>query len=99
MVGVAQLVRVSDCGSDGRGFESRHPPHFLKQDATANQNFGLHNRMQFKELGECRFSMEFKKSLSCLRGVTGHESKPILSCKSPVPVMPEQGLFIVVAHS
>ena len=26
MVGVAQLVRVADCGSVGRGFESHHPP-------------------------------------------------------------------------
>ena len=27
MVGVAQLVRVSDCGSEGRRFESGLPPH------------------------------------------------------------------------
>ena len=27
MVGVAQLVRASDCGSEGRGFESHYPPH------------------------------------------------------------------------
>ena len=27
MVGVAQLVRAPDCGSGGRGFETRHPPH------------------------------------------------------------------------
>jgi hypothetical protein len=26
MVIVAQLVRASDCGSEGRGFESRHSP-------------------------------------------------------------------------
>ena len=26
MVGVAQLVRVPDCGSVGRGFESHLPP-------------------------------------------------------------------------
>jgi hypothetical protein len=25
-VGVAQLVRASDCGSEGRGFETHHPP-------------------------------------------------------------------------
>ena len=30
MVDVAQLVSASDCGSEGRGFESPHPPHFLK---------------------------------------------------------------------
>ena len=27
MVSVAQLVRASDCGSEGRGFESHYPPH------------------------------------------------------------------------
>ena len=26
---VAQLVRASDCDSEGRGFESRLPPHFF----------------------------------------------------------------------
>jgi hypothetical protein len=26
MVVLAQLVRASDCGSEGRGFESRIPP-------------------------------------------------------------------------
>ena len=26
MVAVAQLVRASDCGSEGRGFEPHHPP-------------------------------------------------------------------------
>lgn len=29
MAGVAQLVRVPDCDSGCRGFESRHSPHFL----------------------------------------------------------------------
>ncbi len=27
MVIVAQLVRASDCGSEGRGFETHHSPH------------------------------------------------------------------------
>ena len=26
MVGIAQLVSASDCGSEGRGFESLYPP-------------------------------------------------------------------------
>jgi len=26
---VAQLVRASDCGSEGRGFETHHPPSFF----------------------------------------------------------------------
>ena len=33
MVGVAQLVRVPDCGSEGRGFEPHLPPQEIaKQD-------------------------------------------------------------------
>ena len=31
MVGVSQLVRASDCGSEGRGFESHHPPHMKRK--------------------------------------------------------------------
>ncbi len=27
MVGIAQLVRASDCDSEGRRFESGYPPH------------------------------------------------------------------------
>ena len=30
MVDVAQLVRVTDCGSEGRGFESHLPPLNVK---------------------------------------------------------------------
>lgn len=36
MVVVAQLVRATDCGSVGRGFESRLPPEF-----TDNKCFSL----------------------------------------------------------
>ena len=30
MVGIAQLVSASDCGSEGRGFESHYPPCELR---------------------------------------------------------------------
>ena len=30
LVVVAQLVRASDCGSEGRGFEPHHPPRKLR---------------------------------------------------------------------
>ncbi|AAD07488.1 predicted coding region HP0411 [Helicobacter pylori 26695] len=29
MVGVAQSVRASDCGPEGRGFDSHLPPHLI----------------------------------------------------------------------
>ena len=29
MVGIAQLVSASDCGSEGQGFESLYPPFIL----------------------------------------------------------------------
>ena len=31
MVVVAQFVRASDCGSEGRGFETHHPPFKASQ--------------------------------------------------------------------
>ena len=37
MVGVAQLVRASGCGPEGRGFESHHSPH--KENDTARCRF------------------------------------------------------------
>jgi hypothetical protein len=36
MVGVAQLVRASVCGTECRGFEPRHSPHFA---ALRNEGF------------------------------------------------------------
>ena len=32
VVGVAQLVRASVCGTEGRGFKSRRPPHLFPSD-------------------------------------------------------------------
>ena len=49
MVGVAQLVRALDCGSRGRGFESRHPPHF------SNAPVAQLDRVTGYELGGRRF--------------------------------------------
>ena len=34
-VAVAQLVRASDCGSEGRGFDSRQPPCFCSSISDA----------------------------------------------------------------
>lgn len=42
MAGVAQLVRASGCGSEGRGFDSRHSPHI--------SYFSLKNTMTNSEL-------------------------------------------------
>ena len=39
MVGVAQLVRVSDCGPEGRGFDPLHPPR--KRDCSQEQSLFL----------------------------------------------------------
>ena len=38
-VDVAQLVRASDCGSEGRGFETHHPP-VKKLRCEVNASFG-----------------------------------------------------------
>ena len=38
MVDVAQLVRVADCGSEGRGFESHLPPEQNKRSKEMSQS-------------------------------------------------------------
>ena len=38
MVGMAQLASASDCGSEGRGFESLYPP-FIYSEKSAAQAF------------------------------------------------------------
>ena len=35
MVDVAQLVRASDCGSEGRGFEAHLPPEIAPDNSGA----------------------------------------------------------------
>ena len=39
MVDVAQLVRVADCGSVGRGFEPHLPPKISKTDLREKTGF------------------------------------------------------------
>ena len=39
MVGVAQLVRVPDCGSEGRGFEPHLPPPQKNESRTTRPSF------------------------------------------------------------
>ena len=41
MVGVAQLVRASDCGPEGRGFETHLPPHKVSKQAVCRNADGL----------------------------------------------------------
>ena len=37
MVSVAQSVRASDCGPEGRGFDSHHSPHLYEETALVAQ--------------------------------------------------------------
>ena len=41
MVDVAQLVRAPVCGTGGRGFKSRHPPHTKHLDPSASKLKGF----------------------------------------------------------
>ena len=41
MVGVVQLVRASDCGSECRGFESHRPPSKKQAEIQAYEGFPL----------------------------------------------------------
>ena len=38
MVDVAQSVRVTDCGSEGRGFESHLPPEQRSKEMSSNRH-------------------------------------------------------------
>ncbi len=40
MAGVAQLVRASGCGSEGRGFDPHHSPHLLLEQFCARSSIG-----------------------------------------------------------
>ena len=46
MAVVAQLVRAQDCGSWGRGFNSRRPPHFSVNSFKARRS-GLYESPHF----------------------------------------------------
>ena len=41
MVDIAQLVSASDCGSEGRGFESHYPPQKKKRHPLDVSSFSL----------------------------------------------------------
>ena len=49
MVDIAQLVSASDCGSEGRGFESHYPPQ--KKEALLSECFFFLAIMGFEEAG------------------------------------------------
>ena len=51
MVGLAQLVRASGCGPEGRGFDSHNSPHMMKADAAASAFFLLFTRLRGKKGG------------------------------------------------
>ena len=50
MVDIAQLVSASDCGSEGRGFESHYPPHkketSLRMSLFYVADMGFENKIQ-----------------------------------------------------
>ena len=52
MVGIAQLVRASDCGSEGRGFESHYLPKQNKKLLLAEEAFCFYNsqKVLFKKI-------------------------------------------------
>ena len=41
MEGVAQLASASDCGSEGRGFDSHRPPQKKTQDYDNSESFSI----------------------------------------------------------
>ena len=48
MVDIAQLVSASDCGSEGRGFESHYPPHKNPEAFASGIFYGVDNGLDSK---------------------------------------------------
>ena len=64
MVGVAQLVRAPDCGSGGRGFETRHSPHTPDRPIPHNHDIDpltLGRVHAFCEAPDCLYEDEFRR--------------------------------------
>ena len=60
MVGVAQLVRVSDCGPEGRGFDPLHPPR--KRDCSKEQSlFFYKNHTEYHVVIAYRLDSPYRK--------------------------------------
>ena len=58
MVDIAQLVSASDCGSEGRGFESHYPPQKKKRHPSGCLFFFLGVVMGFEDLNTtCRWQV------------------------------------------
>ena len=54
MVDVAQLVRAPVCGTGGRGFKSRHPPHMIfPNDIFIGDFFGFCTACQIRQANIC----------------------------------------------
>ena len=71
MVGVAQLVRVSDCGPEGRGFDPHHPPSFLERRFSERLFFCVYFNRSTKEHKKIFFSHklhELSQIYICLWG-------------------------------
>ena len=60
MVVLAQLVRASDCGSEGRGFEPHTPP-FTKTtpDKQRLSGVSLYQKKRLSEKGSLFFMLQF----------------------------------------
>ena len=55
MVDIAQLVSASDCGSEGRGFESHYPPHKITPSAKRRELFYGDNGIRKAVKKTCRW--------------------------------------------
>ena len=54
MVDIAQLVSASDCGSEGRGFESHYPPHKNPEASASGIFYGVDNGIRRGSLSEAK---------------------------------------------
>ena len=63
MVGLAQLVRVPDCDSGGRGFDSHSSPHIYIGVSPSGKASDFDSDIQwFKSIKPCQFNNNYKET-------------------------------------
>ena len=97
MVAVAQLVRASGCGPEGREFESLQPPHFFAQilgkKITKTQVFTSQSRQALLHIftRRSRSSLKHRSDLlacpAIARRATADEDAPFHSAAAPLHLL------------
>ena len=94
MVDIAQLVSASDCGSEGRGFESHYPPHKNPEAFASGIFYGVDNgiRRERPDRREGKKHAGGERSERCLRQMKrGERVAAVDRCQGASPPKADVG--------